>query len=146
MDVEAWGRGWGRKMEGSETGGAWVGTGLGGKMEGSETGGAWVGTGLGGKMEERDGRRMDENGAGQEVHGWGWGWGREDGGSETGGAWVGTRGRGWREDGGSETGGAGGDGAGKGYVQPPTRLNREPSCFLLTATIFLSRVYAGVNS
>ena len=28
------------KMEGSETGGAWVGTGLGGKMEGSETGGA----------------------------------------------------------------------------------------------------------
>ena len=31
--------GWGGKMEGSETGGTWVGTG-GGKMEGSETGGA----------------------------------------------------------------------------------------------------------
>ena len=32
------------------------------------------------------------------------------------------------------------------YIQPPARLKREPSCFLLTATIFLSRVYAGVNS
>ena len=68
------GRGWGGKMEGSETGGAWVGTGLGredggeadgwgrgwgGKMEGSETGGAWVGTGLGREDGgERDGRRV----------------------------------------------------------------------------------------
>ena len=33
-------------MEGSETGGAWVGTGLGREDEGSETGGAWVGDGL----------------------------------------------------------------------------------------------------
>ena len=49
-------------MEGSETGGAWVGLGL-GREDGGEPGGTWVGTGPGREME----------------------------GSETGGAWVGTR-------------------------------------------------------
>ena len=56
--------GWGdrRAIQGSETGGAWIGTGSHGKMEGSETGGASVGTGLGregrwrgARLEARDG-------------------------------------------------------------------------------------------
>ena len=99
-------------MEGSETGGAWVGTGDGAgekKMEGSETGGR----GWGGKMEGRDGRCVGGDGAGQgrrrgarreawigggarrgsagegrwsgarrEVHGWGRGWGGKMEGSD----------------------------------------------------------------
>ena len=76
-------------------------------MEGSETGGAWVGTGQ--KRQdggERDGRRMGGDGGGEgrwrrarrEACGWGRGWGGKMQGSETGGAWVGT-GLG-REDGG----------------------------------------------
>ena len=89
-------------MEGSETGGAWMGTGVGegrlrgarlgaqgwgwgwgGKMEGSETGAAWVGMGLG-----------KEDGARAQAHGRGWGWGGKIEGSETGGAWVGGAGEG----------------------------------------------------
>ena len=47
-------------------------------MEGSETGGAWVGLGLGREDGgERDGRQVGGNGAGKME------------GSETGGAWVG---------------------------------------------------------
>ena len=83
-------------------------------MEGSETGGAWVGTGLerwGGKMEgERDGRCMGGDGAGREDGGerdtWvGTGLGREDGGERDG----------RREDGGERDGRrmGGEDGAGE---------------------------------
>ena len=64
------GRGWGGKMEGCETGGAWVGTGLGeGRWSGSETGGAWMGDGAGEgrwRRARREGaRRMGGDG---ELH------------------------------------------------------------------------------
>ena len=83
-------------MEGSETGGAWVGTGQkrqdGGERDGRRVGGdGALGREDGG---ERDGRRVDGDGAGEgrcrgarrEVHGWGRGWGGKMEGSETGGA------------------------------------------------------------
>ena len=61
---ETGGRGWGRKMEGSETGGAWVGTGL-GREDGGEQDGRRTGLGRedGG---EQDGRRMGGTGLGRE--------------------------------------------------------------------------------
>ena len=70
-------------MEGSETGGAWVGTGLedGGERDGRRSGGDGAGRE---DVAERDGRHMDGDGAG-----WGRGWAEKMEASETGGAWVG---------------------------------------------------------
>ena len=53
------------RLRGARLGAQGWGWGWGGKMEGSETGAAWVGTGLG-----------KEDGARAQAHGRGWGWGR----------------------------------------------------------------------